>query len=533
MKMESNKKENKNDKVTDLNKDLIESKYIFCKYYKINNLSAKSEEFIKAYIITNEDYNKIIQNSAPKNKIEVKIYSNKDDIIKLIKDKIKFVIVNEYFIQDFDKRVKFKNKKHVDIYTDKTIAIALLFYDKNQILELKYKDNLINNYAYDKNELIIKKLTLLYAFENEFQKTITNSIEDEYDMKDYYLVNKNIIEIFKDTYSYPKIKEILDKYNNNWSYKGYLKNIDSFIKNNDLKKIVIESSKENGESQLFDDEYSFNPNMKKYDIFQYPNDFIVIPKTLFDLFYDDFNNHKKAIEDYKFNVLIGDNTLFVQDSTNKNVFHTYKYNEKHDLEIICSFKYDNELLFYEEVENCIKGKGLEYYLFQRKLDIKNGLSNKILFEMNNGKSGECFIYKQIINEKSKIDLIEVDLVKNEKLINQYINMLNNIKNLESTNIKISTIKDIENKKSNLKKIKGFIVFEPIIKYILEGLLNYTQMKKLNSFPKNDNNYIQLKNKIIKKISENPIKKTHFEQVKALGEEDFQAFDGTEEGKPLI
>ena len=352
---------------------------------------------------------------------------------------------------------------------------------------------------YDKNELIIKKLTLLYAFEKEFQKTITKSIEDEYDMKDYYLVNKNIIDIFKDTYSYQNIKEILDKYNNNWSYKGYLKNIDTFIKNNELKNFIIEISKENGESQLFDDEYAFNPNMKQYDTFQYPNDFIVVPKSLFDLFYDDFSSHKKAIEDYRYNLLIGDNTLFVQDSTNKNVFHAYKYNEKNDLEIICSFKYDNELLFYEEVENCIKGKGLEYYLFQRKLDIKNGLSNKILFEMNNGKSGECIIYKQIINEKSKIDLIETDLAKNERLINQYFNMVQNIKNLESTNLKISSIKDIENNKSKLKIIKGFIIHEPHIKYILEDLLNYTEIQKLNSFPKDDNNYIQQKNEIIKKI----------------------------------
>ena len=374
-------------------------------------------------------------------------------------------------------------------------------------------------------------MTLLYAFENEFQKTITNSIEDEYDMQDYYLVNKNIIEIFKDTYSYPKIKEILDKYNNNWSYKRYLKYIDNFTKNNEIKKIVLDNSKEYFDIPILD-EYCFIPYKKSYDIFQYPNDFVVIPKSLFDLFYDDIDSHKKEIEKYKFNLLIGDNALFLQDSTNNNVFHVYKYNEKNDLEIICSFKYDNELLFYEEVENCIKGKGLEYYLFQRKLDIKNGLSNKIYFEMNNGKIGECIIYKQIINEKSKIDLIETDLAKNERLINQYFNMVQNIKNLESTNLKISSIKDIEKNKSNLKIIKGFIIYEPIIEYILD-LLNYTEMKNLNSFPKDDNKYIQEKNEIIKKISEKPISKSHFEQVKALGENDFLAFIGTEEGKPLI
>jgi len=358
--MKSDKNGNKKDKRTDSDKDInfMTNKYIFRKYDKINNIFPKDEKFEKAYVITKEDYNKIKQNSDPKKKIEVKIYSTKDDIIKLINDKIQFVIVNEYFISDFDKSTKFKNKKHIDIYTNETTT--LLFFDKNQILELKYnKDNLVKNNTYDKNELIIKKLTLLYAFEKEFQKKITKSIEDEYDMKYYFLVNKNIIDIFKDTYSYPKIKEILDKFNNNWSYKGYLKNIDSFIKNNELKNIIIECSNKNINSQMFEDEYTFIPNLEKYDTFQFPNDFIVIPKSLFDLFYDDFNSHNKAIEDFRYNILIGDKVLFIQDNLNKNFFHTYKYNEKNDLEIICSFKYDNELLFYEEVENCIKGKGLE------------------------------------------------------------------------------------------------------------------------------------------------------------------------------
>ena len=40
-------------------------------------------------------------------------------------------------------------------------------------------NELTNNFTNDKNELIIKKLTLLYAFEKEFYKVITKSIEDE------------------------------------------------------------------------------------------------------------------------------------------------------------------------------------------------------------------------------------------------------------------------------------------------------------------------------------------------------------------
>ena len=422
---------------------LLASKYIYCKSDNINNTYSE-EKIEKAYIITIKDYNNAIQNLNSGKKIEIAFYSKKDDIIKLIKDKIEFVIVNEYFIQDYDKSTKFKNKKHVDIYTNETTV--LLFFDKNQIFEIKKKfkenndslinngnSNLTNNCTNDKNELIIKKLILLYAFENEFHKAITKSIEDEYDMKNYLLINKNIIDIFKQKYSYSNIKEILDKMNNNLSYKGYLININSLVKNNVLKDIIKNSSKEKFDSQIFQDEKSFFPNLKNFDSFQYPYDFIIVPKSLFDLFYDDFINPKKVIGDFRYNVLLGDNTLFIQDSINKNIFHTYKYDEKNNLEFICSFKYDNELFFYKEVENCIKGKGLEYYLLQRKLDIKNELNPKIDLVKNNQKIGECIIYKQIINENIKYNLVKDILTKNEKLINQYNNMLSKLKNLQSTN----------------------------------------------------------------------------------------------------
>ena len=105
---------------------------------------------------------------------------------------------------------------------------------------------------------------------------------------------------------------------------------------------------------------AFFQTWKNLNSFQYPYEFIVIPKRLFDLFFNDFINRKKVIEDFRYNILIGENILFLQDSINKNIFYTYKYDEKNNLEFICSFKYNNELLFYEEVENCIKGNGLEY-----------------------------------------------------------------------------------------------------------------------------------------------------------------------------
>ena len=84
---------------------------------------------------------------------------------------------------------------------------------------------------------------------------------------------------------------------------------------------------------------------------------------------------------------------------------------------------------------------------------------------------------------------------------------------------ISSIKDIENNKKNLKIIKGFIIYKIILKYILEDLLNYKEIQKLNCLPKDDN-YIQQKNEIFKKILENPKTKDFFEQIIALDEKNF-------------
>ena len=48
---------------------------------------------------------------------------------------------------------------------------------------------------------------------------------------------------------------------------------------------------------------------------------------------------------------------------------------------------------------------------------------------NSSKIGECIIYKQIINENLKFNLIKDILSRNEKLINQYHNMLSKLKNI--------------------------------------------------------------------------------------------------------
>ena len=539
----SGKNKDKKDKTKIINEKPIDfdNKYIYCKYDKennnLNNLYSKEINPEKVYIVNKKNYEDVIKNLKlnSNKKIDLLFYSSKEEIIKLISNRIEFVVLKEIFIKDIDKFAKFKNKKHVDIYKDKDIFFLLL--EKNQILKLKHlhkenneikedknKSNLIGIKASDNYELIIKKLILLYAFEKEFYKIITKSIEDEYDFKNYLLINKNIIDKFKQKYDYLKIKEILDKNKNNLSYKGYLKNISEFIKNNEIMNIIKINLNQNSDTKIFEDENNFIPKINKIsDSFQYPYDFIIFPKTLFDLFYDDFNHSKKQFEDFRYNILIGDNLLFIQDSKYKNIFHTYKFivndNENNNLDMVCSFKYDNELMFYEEVENHIKGKGLENYLNERKLEIKNELNQNIDLISNNKKIGECLVYKQIKIEIINENIIEDEVTKSEKFINKYNDLIKEIKNLESSNLNISNINEIENNINNLKIIKGFIIFEPILKYILDDLFNFPQIEKLKSLPM-DENYIQQKNEIIKNILSHSKTNEYNEPVKPLGEKDF-------------
>ena len=77
----------------------------------------------------------------------------------------------------------------------------------------------------------------------------------------------------------------------------------------------------------------------------------------------------------------------------------------------------------------------------------------------------------------------------------------------------------------MKIIKGFIFHESIVRYILEDLLNYKEIQKLNSLPKDDN-YIQQKNEIFKKTLENPKTRDFFEQIKSLDETDFPSIIGS-------
>ena len=63
-----------------------------------------------------------------------------------------------------------------------------IFFEENNILEITKSEKISVD---EKRENILKNLILIYAYEKNYDKLFISSIEDEYDINEYYLINKN------------------------------------------------------------------------------------------------------------------------------------------------------------------------------------------------------------------------------------------------------------------------------------------------------------------------------------------------------
>ena len=134
------------------------------------------------------------------------------DMIVSLKD---FYIVNKEFLKFTGRDKALLEQQNIYFYK-KDNKIILFFPNEpngKNILEILVLKNKINNNFPVKNknldvkgitnqkEKIFKKLLLLFAFENDFFKLMEKPFDDGYnDIKEYYLINKNWINLYKQNY---------------------------------------------------------------------------------------------------------------------------------------------------------------------------------------------------------------------------------------------------------------------------------------------------------------------------------------------
>ena len=237
---------------------IIDFSYSQSKEEKDLRYEIKNYEYEKKYLISKEDYEKGInyleQKHKRSNPYRPYYYYNFKSMIKNPRTN-DYVLVNENFLEDLgcDKNyykgnfvVDFESEgKHFIYFTDDQILEITEIKedhseesDKNKIQEEENKknNNKINKDDKNQENNILKSLILLYANEKHFQQLLNSSIIDEYDFKDYYLINKEFVDDYIKSTDYKNLCEKLDT--EEYSYNGFYFNIDKII--DKLKFEIIE-----------------------------------------------------------------------------------------------------------------------------------------------------------------------------------------------------------------------------------------------------------------------------------------------------
>ena len=211
---------------------------------------------------------------------------------------------------------------------------------------------------------------MLYAFEKNFVQLIEPHIKEEYDFNEYYLINKNWMNNYKQVNNFDKIGKKLEEEGLNLSYKGYLKNMNKILKNSEILSLINHINPQKIKNE-FEKEGNFSPltdqtkinSIKEVKDLVCPMEFIAIPEKLFNFFYKNIKQEKYSKNNYKFNILIGDYSLFIQDKTICNIFYAYRYKKTNkNLDIQLLIKYFEENQFYNDIKNFIKEKGFLNYI---------------------------------------------------------------------------------------------------------------------------------------------------------------------------
>ena len=144
-------------------------------------------------------------------------------------------------------------------------------------------------------------------------KLIESPIQDEKDIKEYYLINFNFINAYKNNTNFNEIKNIIEskKIGINNSI-----NIDEILNNKELSSELLNKIKlftKEFKKNLFK-ESNFCPNSNSKNDTKYYFEFVLVKENIFNLFYNEIDKDNNLSKDYyKFKTLIGDDEDFLAE----------------------------------------------------------------------------------------------------------------------------------------------------------------------------------------------------------------------------
>ena len=536
----------------DKNKDKDNS--FALEFSDFQNITISQKSGKKIYIIEKKNsiakriYVKRNLNKTAINLYQPLIYSSLNEVQNLISQKKELLFVDEDYLKRMNyqeslykgKEVifyEYENKRFLIFPSENENINILEIYNKNTSLiqenekkETIENNNLLNNINNDQipnnkkkendiksREMILNSLILLYAFEEHFLQLMNSPITNESDIKEYYLINKEWVDAYKSSYGYQNFILKLKYLKISFSYKDDLKDIDNNIVTNISKDTnfisilnEIEKSINNNIDYLSNEENfipSFEVNkINKNSQIEIPIGFFLVPEQLFDLFFKGIKFYKYPKKYYKYNVMIGDNVLFIRNRKYDYILYSYLlFENKNVLDLSYIFIYNDPTKFNDEIRDHIKGKGFINYIINRQLEYK--VSSEFLkLKDENSVIGNYKICKSISIDNNLINQIKIknSIDKYKSIYLYYIEFISNLFTLKDNKITISNINDIDKincfpvlivKEELLVKYKKLLLFKQIKalleiknkeeydiyeKDLLEQLLNYDDFESISN-----------------------------------------------------
>ena len=342
-----------------------------------------------------------------------------------------------------------KKRRYIQLLSLLYMQISEFNEMKNKSIKENFKENcLYKDNTKDKDNVKDKDITTKGS-DNDKNK---DDAEDKpkYEYLKCYLVNKDMIDNYKELYLYQTISKLIEflkgKKKNSINF-DYFKNNENVLENC-FKNLGIDYSKLEPLVKKLIPTF-FETEKLKLQGYYYPYNFFILREEIFEyLFEKEIKNQKINIESFKlYKMLIGKEGVFIWDLNKENKQNKY-----------ISIYYLNDCI--SEIN--------KVYLFKEEEDFLKELYNNILDKKD---IKEYYLFRNIKN--NEIGLF--NLIDDGKIMGKYINLFRSQlfeSKTESGELKKSLTILVKKDEQKIKKINDFL------KYLL---INLTYIKDLNEY----------------------------------------------------
>ena len=287
----------------------------------------------------------------------------------------------------------------------------------------------MENIEENKKENYVKALLFLHNQIEEMKELNRNPIEDINNIWQCFLVNKDIIDNYKEIYLYSTISKLVEGYKEKTKMHSFNDEQNEKLFQFFIKKIGVDNSKLN----IFEENIIpvlFEAEKLKIQNFEYPNNFFILKQDIKDLLF------KKQIENKEidnnafipYKTLIGKEGIFIWNTIKQNNNIVVYFLENCESEISKIYIYKEENDFLDELKSNIKGKTpKEYYKFRKISNNQRGYFNliddgNILFKyLNIARSMQYEELKE--GNETKFEDVLTNIDKNNKIIRNFLKYL--------------------------------------------------------------------------------------------------------------